>query len=239
MTIILTNAGTAAVNGTYTLDNNGGSYFHSNGIYAIVPDPDTGQTWSVVNMVENARYYSSTIPVNQTPTSFTTAVNTFGDGPAPTVALGGGGGASAPVMKIVKKTVEVIVIEGASLYPQINGIYYLANPGNGYDSFFSKDGGDSYPRIIFYFQAFDNGDYPYFIKINPGDSIYYGTGDYPEGWPGVSDFNNVSWYFEASGNIADITSSSSTADRAYVYKTGNAVYVSYNMNATVLGDIIP
>ena len=142
-------------------------------------------------------------------------------------------------MKIVKKTVQVIVIEGASTYPQlnINGIYYLANPGNGFDSFFSKDGGDSYPRITFDFVSYDNGSYPYFIKIGPNDVIYYGTGDYPEGWPGVGDFDNASWYHD--GDPADMTTSSSTADRAYVYKTGNAVYVSYDMNATVLGDIIP
>jgi hypothetical protein len=136
-------------------------------------------------------------------------------------------------MKIVKKTVQVVVIQSASSYPQVNGIYYLANPGNGYDSFFSKDGGDSYPRIIFNYTQYDQVGYDYIqIVINPGNVSYVGAVDYPEGWPGFDSFNNTSWNDE-------IESYTDIADRAYIYKRGSTVYVSYNMNATVLGDIIP
>jgi hypothetical protein len=225
--IILTDAGTAAVNGTYTSDNNGGSYFHSDGIHAIVPDPDTGQTWSIVNMVvsASAKYYSSTISVNEIPTSFTANFNDLGNGPAPIVTVGGGG-ASAPVMKILMKPVPVVVIANSTNYPQVNGIYYLvANPSNVYDSFFSKDGGDSYPRIIFNLQSFVNQYPPYFIKINSNDNeVYHGTGDYPQGWPEFADFGNASWYY-TDGNNADITSSTSTVNKPHIYKIGNIAYV--------------
>ena len=140
-------------------------------------------------------------------------------------------------MKIVKKTVQVVIIANSTLDPQVNGIYYLANPGNGFNSFFSKDGGNSYPRILY-----DNEhqeEYPYVIQVAPGSVIYYGVDSNPAGWPGVSDFNNAAWYNDGDGNAANINTSPSTADRAYVYKTGNTVFVSYNMNATILGDIIP
>lgn len=224
--IILTGAGTAAVNGTYTFDNISEMYVHSDGIHAIAPDPDTGATWSVVDTAnDNARYYSSNILFNATPTSFTTAFNDLGNGPSPTVTFGGGGGASAPVMKILMKTVQVVVIAGSSLYPQLNGIYYLvANPSDVYNSFFSKTGGDSYPRIIFNVQAWDNGEDPYFIQINSDDNIYYGVGSNPAGWPGFQDFNGATWYNNSDGNTANITTSTSTANRPHIYTNGNIRY---------------
>jgi hypothetical protein len=159
-----------------------------------------------------------------TPTPTATVAITPAVTPTPS-STPGGGGASAPVMKILMKSVPVVVIEYATSYPQVNGIYYLvANPSNVYDSFFSKDGGDSYPRIIFDFQTFDNGYPPYFIKINSNDNeVYRGTGEYPQGWPGVGDFGEANWYY-ANGNDADITSSTSTANRPHIYKTGNIGY---------------
>ena len=222
--IILTGAGTAAVNGTYTFDNISGRYINSNGLYAIAPDPDTGATWSVVDTADDdARYYSSIILVNATPTSFTTAFNAFGIDPAPTVTFGGGGGASAPVMKILMKTVQVVVIANSTLDPQINGIYYLvANPSDVYNSFFSKTGGDSYPRIIY--SSSHNVDYPYVIEATPGSAIYYGAGNYSVGWPNFEDFDNATWYNDSNGYTANITTSTSTANRPHIYTNGNIRY---------------
>lgn len=140
-------------------------------------------------------------------------------------------------MKILMKTVQVVIITNSTDYPQVNGIYYLANPGNGFNSFFSKDGGNSYPRILY--DSEYQEEYPYVIQVAPASVIYYGIDNNSAGWPEVSDIDNANWYNDGDGNPANINVSPSTADRAHVYKTGNTVYVSYNMNATIFGDITP
>jgi hypothetical protein len=241
-TITLTGAGTAGVNGTYTWNSHilvnystnsstySMGYLHSDGTYVIAVDGT--QTWSVLNVANGSKYYSSAIPYSQIPTGSFTHDGFFdlGTQPAPSSSYSsanlcsGGGGASAPVMKILMKTVPVVVITGSSLYPQINGIYYLANPGNGHNSFFSKDGGDSYPRIIY--DNSHDADYPWVIKLNFYEIIYYGGGNYAEDWPGFVGFNSHDsvWYYEASGTTADITTSSSTVNRPHIYKRGNTGY---------------
>ena len=121
-------------------------------------------------------------------------------------------------MKILMKTVQVVIIAND---PQVNGIYYLvANPDDRYNSFFSKDGGDSYPRII-YNNSY-NSDEPWLIQLNVDNVIYSSGGNYVDDWP--VGFDNAIWYNASNGNTANITSSTSTANRPHVYTNGNIRY---------------
>ena len=234
-TIVVAGADIANANGTYTRTESE-IWTHSNSLYRIA-SYSSGR-YAIYNIATNtAIYQCDSGSVNFHPVTIYDNFSSWyvlgggGGTTAPTSSYynttticSGGGGGTAPVMKILMKTVPVVVIEGATTYPQANGIYYLANPGNGYNSFFSKDGGDSYPRIIFNLQSFDNGDYPYFIQVNDNYNVYSGTGDYPEGWPGFGDFDNASWYYADNNDNADITSSTSTVNRPHIYKTGNIGY---------------
>ena len=160
--IEITNA-SSAVNGTYTWSNSivvGGGvgtvsgYYKGSGADLIVIYWATNM-WKIVNSAGTVLYNgdfqstSTTPPVsNYSGTEeYWTGVGGLTEAPSSRVSVVGGGGASAPVMKILMKTVQVVIIAND---PQVNGIYYLvANPDDRYNSFFSKDGGDSYPRIIY------------------------------------------------------------------------------------------
>jgi hypothetical protein len=169
-------------------------------------------------------YYNTTTicsgggAVTPTPTATVAITPTVTPTPSSTP---GGGGASAPVMKILMKSVPVVVIEGATTYPQANGIYYLANPGNGYNSFFTKNGGDSYPIIVFDYVQYDqyNSQYVgiYGGPVINGGAFYVGDMDYPEGWPAFENFDNTSW-------SSEISSYTSTDNRPHIYKGGNTGY---------------
>jgi hypothetical protein len=229
-TIIVAGADIAATNGTYTRTESG-IWTHSNSLYRIAIF--ASGRYAIYNIATNtAIYQCDSGNVNFHPVtiydrdSLWQVLGGGGGTTAPTssyyntttICSGGGGGASAPVMKILMKTVSVVVIEGATTYPQANGIYYLVNPGNGYNSFFTKNGGDSYPRIIFDYTLYDQVGYDFIqIVINPGNVPYVGRIDYPEGCPGFNSFDNVSW-------SSEISSYTSTDNRPHIYKTGNIGY---------------
>ena len=232
-TIVVTGADITATNGTYTRTESG-VWTHSNSLYRIA-SYSSGR-YAIYNIgTSTAIYQCDSGGVNFHPVTIYDNFSLWsliggGGGTTPptssyyntTTICSGGGGASATVMKILMKTVQVVVIANSAYDPKINGIYYLANPGNGYNSFFSKDGGDSYPRII-YDDAY-NSDDPYIIRLTYDNTVYYGGGAYPQGWPGVGDFANANWYYDSSGSPADITSSTSTVNRPHVYKNGNIGY---------------
>ena len=231
--IEITNA-SSAVNGTYTWSNSivvGGGvgtvsgYYKGSGADLIVIYWATNM-WKIVNSAGTVLYNgdfqstSTTPPVsNYSGTEeYWTGVGGLTEAPSSRVSVVGGGGASAPVMKILMKTVQVVIIAND---PQVNGIYYLvANPDDRYNSFFSKDGGDSYPRII-YNNSY-NSDEPWLIQLNVDNVIYSSGGNYVDDWP--VGFDNAIWYNASNGNTANITSSTSTANRPHVYTNGNIRY---------------
>jgi hypothetical protein len=228
-TIIVAGADIAATNGTYTRTESG-IWTHSNSLYRIAIFACS--RYAIYNIATNTAIYECNSgnvgfhPVTIYDNFSSWQVLGGGGTTAPTSSYynttticSGGGGGTAPVMKILMKTVPVVVIEGATTYPQANGIYYLANPGNGYNSFFTKNGGDSYPRIIFDYTQYDQVSYDYIqIVINPGNVSYAGAVEYPEGWPGFGNFDNVSWSSE------EISSYTSTDNRPHIYKGGNTGY---------------
>ena len=117
-TITLSGAGTAGVNGTYTWSSHilvnystnsstySMGYLHSDGTYVIAVDGT--QTWSVLDVANGSKYYSSTISYDQIPTGSFTHDGFFelGTQPAPTASYSsanlclvgtapGGGGVTA------------------------------------------------------------------------------------------------------------------------------------------------
>jgi len=97
-TITLSGAGTAGINGTYTWNSHilvnystnsstySMGYLHSDGTYVIAVDGT--QTWSVLDVANGSKYYSSTISYDQIPTGSFTHDGFFelGTQPAPTAS---------------------------------------------------------------------------------------------------------------------------------------------------------